>query len=139
MVERHFNWFVSGSLLSWMSSGSKNVSKWSCFLELVPWTTLIKNCCIFQPAFGCCTLQSLVEICFFNGFYAKKQKKGRKSKKIDAKKLSLHQNASRGLCFLYLFVSENIFLPMKRCLFLRIKPLTSILEQKFKKMFFSWI
>ena len=25
-------------------------------------------CCIFQPAFGCCTLQTLVEICFFKHF-----------------------------------------------------------------------
>ena len=37
-----------------------------------PWPDQIaagpKTCCIFQPAFGCSTLQMLVEICFFQFF-----------------------------------------------------------------------
>ena len=37
-------------------------------------------CFIFQPAFGCCALQMRVEICFFNVFCAKKQKKEEKQK-----------------------------------------------------------
>ena len=42
-------------------------------------------CCIIWPAFGCCAPQTLVEICFFNVFCAKKLKKGKKSKRIDSK------------------------------------------------------
>ena len=32
-------------------------------------------CCIFQPVFGCCAPQALVEIVIFSIFYAKKLKK----------------------------------------------------------------
>ena len=34
-------------------------------------------CCIFRPAFGCCALQTLVEIVFFSVFAAKNLKKTR--------------------------------------------------------------
>ena len=39
------------------------------------------DCCIFWPAFGCCTLQTVVEICFFMFFCTKSWKK----KKMQAK------------------------------------------------------
>ena len=35
------------------------------------------NCCIFHPAFGCCTPQKLVKIVIFSVFCAKKLKKAR--------------------------------------------------------------
>ena len=34
--------------------------------------TYYMQCCIFRPAFGCCTLPTLVKICIFNVFCAKK-------------------------------------------------------------------
>ena len=37
-------------------------------------------CCIFWSAFGCCTLQMLVSICFLKVFEAKKLKKEKKHK-----------------------------------------------------------
>ena len=58
--------------------------------------------CIFWPVFGCCALQMLVKICFFKVFWAKHWKKGRKSKKFEAKVstkmgfLSLHPNTGWG-------------------------------------------
>ena len=39
---------------------------------------LNNTCCIFWPAFGCCALQTLIEIVIFNVFSAKKLKKARK-------------------------------------------------------------
>ena len=39
------------------------------------------DCCEFQPAFGCCALHTLVEICFVNIFHTKEAERGRKSKK----------------------------------------------------------
>ena len=36
------------------------------------------SCCIFQPDLGCCTLPTLVEICFFKVFCAKNLKKAKK-------------------------------------------------------------
>ena len=44
------------------------------------------NCCIYQPAFGCCALLTLVEIVIFSVFYAKKLKKARNLQQIFAKK-----------------------------------------------------
>ena len=39
----------------------------------------------FRPVFGCCELQMLVEICFFNIFCAEKAEKVRKGKQIEVK------------------------------------------------------
>ena len=53
-------------------------------------------CCIFQPAFGCCALETLVEIVIFSIFCAKKAKKSKKFEAKFCKKhvfLGLHQNA----------------------------------------------
>ena len=47
--------------------------------------TIIIDCCIFLPAFGCCAPQTLVEICIFNIFNDKKLNKGEKSKKFNKK------------------------------------------------------
>ena len=41
-------------------------------------------CCIFWPAIGCCTLQTLVKILIFNAYRCWKPKKRRKSKQIAA-------------------------------------------------------
>ena len=49
------------------------------------------NCCIFWPAFGCCSLQSLVKILFFNIFCARKLKKWKESKKFGAKWSKMEQ------------------------------------------------
>ena len=38
------------------------------------------DCCEFQPAFGCCALHTLVEICFVNIFHTKGAEKGQKAK-----------------------------------------------------------
>ena len=40
----------------------------------------LNKCCLFWTSFGCCTLQTLVKICFFNVFQAKKWKRGVKNK-----------------------------------------------------------
>ena len=42
----------------------------------------IGRCWMFWPAFGCCTLQMLFQICFFNIYWAKKLKKEEKVKKF---------------------------------------------------------
>ena len=58
----------------------------------------ITDCCIFRPAFGCCALQTLVEIVIFNVFAAKNLKKARNLQQILAKDsffFNLHQNAGR--------------------------------------------
>ena len=43
-------------------------------------------CCIFQPAFGCYALQTLVKIFFFNIFWAKKLEKLKRRRKLKKKK-----------------------------------------------------
>ena len=53
-------------------------------LLLVP-VVATSDCCIFQPAFGCCTLQTQVKICFFT-FLAWKHKKEQKRNKKGTKK-----------------------------------------------------
>ena len=50
-------------------------------------------CCIFQPAFGCCALQNLFKICFFN-ICVKKLKK-----EILASKPTVAQNTARLVCY----------------------------------------
>ena len=40
-----------------------------------PVSPVFHTCCIFQPLFGCCALQTLVKICNFNVFNGKKSKK----------------------------------------------------------------
>ena len=58
------------------------------------------GCCIFRPAFGCCALQTLVEIVIFSIFVAKNLKKQEICGKFQQKNsffLSLHQNT--GLLF----------------------------------------
>ena len=47
------------------------------------------NCCIFQPAFGCCALQTLVEICFLNDVCAKKLKRQLFGVDVDAMRTAL--------------------------------------------------
>ena len=44
------------------------------------------GCCIFQPAFGCCPLQTLVEIVIFSVYAAKNLKKQEFCSKIQEKK-----------------------------------------------------
>ena len=63
---------------------------------------VVNICWIFWPAFGCCKLQMLVEICFFT-FFALKMWQRKKSKKIELKLkkkffLSLHRSANWGFC-----------------------------------------
>ena len=48
-----------------------------------------RDCCIFQPAFGCCALQTLVKICFFNVFHAKRAENYEKWGKIKSPLLIL--------------------------------------------------
>ena len=50
---------------------------------------LIRNCCIFWPAFGCCALQTLVEMAFFSIYCAKKLKKARNLQQNYAKHIFL--------------------------------------------------
>ena len=61
---------------------TKNI--FSVFLSLAKkfssWN-LLPLCCIFQPVFGCCALQIIVEIWVFNIFCAKKLKKEEKAQK----------------------------------------------------------
>ena len=45
-------------------------------------------CCIFRPAFGCCALQTLVEIVIFSVFAAKNLKKARILQQISVKNTS---------------------------------------------------
>ena len=63
-----------------------NIGKWS--ITFFPLDELPQSqgcwCCLFWPVFGCCILQMLVKICFFN-FVVQKCWKRKKSKKIDAK------------------------------------------------------
>ena len=40
------------------------------------------RCYIFQPAFGCCAVQKLVEISFLNIFHAKKAEKKKKARNL---------------------------------------------------------
>ena len=70
-----------------------NTNKVFLILSIVPpqWTCKIQTennydvCCIFRPAFGCCALQTLVEIVFFSVFAAKNLKKGRILQQISVK------------------------------------------------------
>ena len=76
---------------------------------------------LFRPVFGCCSLQTLVEICLFNGFQAQKLKRKKKQEicfKILAKNvfLSLHQNA--GWRF---FPRKNTFSVVKTCFEIQIE------------------
>ena len=70
-------------------------------VELITVESII--CCLFQPALGCCALQTLVQICFLRFLTPKRWKKRKKLEnwcKFFSKKagfLSLHQNACR--CF----------------------------------------
>ena len=53
--------------------------KWTrCKMIKIERQNLTPKCCIFWPAFGCCTLQTLEESCFFYIFRAKKYEKGSK-------------------------------------------------------------
>ena len=70
----------------------------NCFSNYIRYLLLIfyDTCCIFWPAIGCCILQMLVYLCFFDLFVPKSWTEGRKSNKIEAKFsknsfLSLHQ------------------------------------------------
>ena len=59
------------------------------------------GCCILWPAFGCCTIQTLVEICFSTFLSCLKAEKGKKNKIIDTTFskhvfLKLQQNTDRG-------------------------------------------
>ena len=40
-----------------------------CVLLYLFKTRVLLECCIFQPAIGCCALQTLVEIVIFSVFY----------------------------------------------------------------------
>ena len=59
-----------------------------------------KDCCIFWPVFGCCALQMLVEICFFNKCCCLKAEKRKKSKKFAAK-------FSKKMFFVFEFAPER--------------------------------
>ena len=61
------------------SAGGQDTKK--CSKTLV----LTLKCCIFRPAFGCCALQTLVEIVIFSIFAAKNPKKARNLQQIYAK------------------------------------------------------
>ena len=55
-----------------------NAPLWGWCMPLCPWRDsvflkIVDMCCIFWPAFGCCPLQTLVEIVIFSVFSAKKQ------------------------------------------------------------------
>ena len=55
---------------------------WGCFNRALSINDV--TCFIFRPGFGCCALQTLVQILFFNVFCAKRLKR-RKGKKFEAK------------------------------------------------------
>ena len=57
----------------------------------------IITCCIFRPAFGCCALQTLVEMGIFSIFAAKNHKKQEFCSKFQQKTVffAFHQNAGR--------------------------------------------
>ena len=75
-----------------------------CVLLYLFKTRVLLECCIFQPAIGCCALQTLVEIVIFSVFYAKKLKNAKICYKIKQKTgfFSLYQNA--GLLFFCIIV-----------------------------------
>ena len=76
------------------------------------------QCCIFQPAFGCCARQTLVEIAIISVFAAKNLKKSKKFAANFCKKkkfFNLHQNAGRLFyfqkkLFFFFFCSIMIYL-----------------------------
>ena len=83
--------------------------------------SFVIGCCIFWPAFGCCTLQTQVVICYFNAFCAKKLKKRKKRykywNKIFKKNsvfLSFYPDDA-GLGFL--FPKNMLFLPWWKSIF----------------------
>ena len=49
------------------------------------WHGSRQHCCIFRPAFGCCPLETPVEIVFFSAFAAKNLKKARNLQQISIK------------------------------------------------------
>ena len=55
------------------------------------------DCCIFRAGFGCCALQTLIEICFFKFFLHEKCKIGEKARKWGKQMcfLNLHPKAGR--------------------------------------------
>ena len=53
------------------------IRSWACLKKFV-WNSLILDCCIFWPVFGCCALQILVAIKVFSNFCAEKLKKSKK-------------------------------------------------------------
>ena len=69
------------------------------FRQFWNWLFLVLkyDCCIFWPGFGCFALQTLVEICFYNGFSLWKAEKGRIRNTIASKLLfNLHPNTGQG-------------------------------------------
>ena len=87
----------------------------SCVLALTIKSSCYLKCCIFRPAFGCCTLQMLVETFIFLVFCAKKLKNS-KSKKFAAK-FSKKKVSTKMLikgCLTQLSACENVVLTMKR-------------------------
>ena len=87
----HFNTLMKHKIISrWVRIWGPNYKQYKCRNSTKLFWSSNKNsrarrawCCIFCAAFGCCALWRLVKICFFKVFYAKKLKRGRKSKKID--------------------------------------------------------
>ena len=77
----YFNWYLRAHLthfLKLICANLQNILHLWKILQTCSWRkyrTLNQKCCKLWPAFGCCTLQTLVEICFF---HTKKLKKGKK-------------------------------------------------------------
>ena len=80
-------------------------------------------CCIFQPAFGCCALQTLVEIFIFNVFELKMRKKRNLQKNL-AKKyfdqrthacpcVGMVENYEKYDAFFMIFECFSLFLTMQ--------------------------
>ena len=104
---------VFPNLLGWGST-YRNLVVWNYRVTANNICTI--QCCMFWSVFGCCTLQTLVEICFFNIYLYKKLKKGRKSKKIDAK-LKFYKNIFFKFaleCWSKVFFSKKLW-PEFRC------------------------
>ena len=79
--------------------------------------TQANTCCIFLPAFGCCELQTLVEMTIFSVFCAKNLKKHEICSKFQQKPVFFEFAPERWSTVLFpkkrAFSSKNTFLPMK--------------------------
>ena len=95
---------------------------------------LIWVCCIFQPAFGCCTIQMLVKIVLFGVFCSKKLK--------NAKKLQIWSKIWQKMDFQFapkrwssVLFQKQLFACFKRYIWV-FNHLTSVLVQTEKTVFF---